>query len=90
MDLTFPELETLDDGRLISVYGNQNDTGSFQVGWPLSHDREGMVLSLLSPDADYDGLCYCAAAGIFYETLVFPVGAGFIRSATHRYETGRN
>ena len=84
MDLTFPALETLGQGRLISVYGNQNDTASFRVGWPLSHDREGMVLSLVSPDADYDGLRCCAAAGIYRVELDSQYLRELEAAATHQ------
>ena len=57
--------ETLNYKDLIAVYCNIQSPDKFLVGKVQISDADYLVLSLLSPDSQEDGLCLCSADFIF-------------------------
>lgn len=50
---------------LIAIYCNQVFPNNFLVGNILSSNDDCLLLSLIDPDSNYDGLCLCSTKYIF-------------------------
>lgn len=50
---------------LVAIYCNKQSTDRFLVGQILSSDADCLLLSLVSPDASVDGLCFCFAKCLY-------------------------
>lgn len=65
MELIHIPPETIRSNELIAVYCNKQSTESFLVGQVLMSDSNSLLLSLISPDLNFDGLCLCMAESFF-------------------------
>lgn len=65
MELTHLLSKLLNDKDLVAIYCNQQSTENFLVGQIQAYDSDCLLLSLISPELNTDGLCLCSAKFIF-------------------------
>lgn len=65
MELMQLPSELLNTKNIIAIYCNKQSTENFLVGQILTYDSHCLLVSLISPDANEDGLCLFTGKFIF-------------------------
>ena len=65
MELTLIPSDAFENNDLVAVYCNQQATDRFLVGRMVMLGNDALLLCLISPDMEFDGLCLCMSHSIF-------------------------
>ena len=65
MELNQLPSKILNSKKLIAIYCNKRATDKFLVGQILNRTNDCLLLSLISPNFDEDGICLCSKGFVF-------------------------